>query len=45
MDAGLTQPAVVVPRFFVRQRITLDEATFDRMAGLREVGTGHWAAV
>ncbi len=29
----------------VRQRITLDDSTFDRMAGLREVGTGHWAAV
>jgi ABC-type oligopeptide transport system ATPase subunit len=29
----------------VRQRITLDESAFDRMAGLREVGSGHWAAV
>ena len=29
----------------VRQRITLDDSTFDRMAGLREVETGPWAAV
>ena len=28
-----------------RQRITLDPESFDRTAALREVGTGHWAAV
>jgi peptide/nickel transport system ATP-binding protein len=28
-----------------RQRIVLDESTFDRAAALREVSTGHWAAV
>jgi oligopeptide transport system ATP-binding protein len=28
-----------------RQRITLDPESFDRTAGLREVGAGHWAAV
>jgi ABC-type oligopeptide transport system ATPase subunit len=28
-----------------RQRITLDPASFDRMAALREVSAGHWAAV
>ena len=28
-----------------RQRITLDPESFDRDAALREVGTGHWAAV
>ena len=28
-----------------RQRITLDPASFDRRAALREVATGHWAAV
>jgi oligopeptide transport system ATP-binding protein len=28
-----------------RQRLALDESTFDRLAGLREVGTEHWAAV
>ncbi len=28
-----------------RQRITLDETSFDRAAALREVGAGHWAAV
>jgi ABC-type oligopeptide transport system ATPase subunit len=29
----------------VRQRIVLDESSFDRAAALREVATGHWAAV
>ena len=28
-----------------RQRITLDPESFDRTAALREVGSGHWAAV
>ena len=28
-----------------RQRIVLDPASFDRTAPLREVGTGHWAAI
>ena len=28
-----------------RQRVVLDPASFDRMAALREVGSGHWAAV
>jgi len=28
-----------------RQRIELDPKSFDREAALREVGTGHWAAV
>jgi ABC-type oligopeptide transport system ATPase subunit len=28
-----------------RRRIVLDEGAFDRSAGLREVATGHWAAV
>jgi oligopeptide transport system ATP-binding protein len=28
-----------------RQRIVLDPASFDRTATLREVGTGHWAAI
>jgi ABC-type oligopeptide transport system ATPase subunit len=28
-----------------RQRLALDPASFDRTAALREVGTGHWAAV
>ncbi len=28
-----------------RQRIVLDPSTFDRMAALREVSEGHWAAV
>jgi ABC-type oligopeptide transport system ATPase subunit len=28
-----------------RQRILLDPASFDRTAILREVGTGHWAAI
>ncbi|MGH9373036.1 MAG: peptide ABC transporter substrate-binding protein, partial [Vicinamibacterales bacterium] len=28
-----------------RCRIALDEASFDRSAALREVGSGHWAAV
>jgi oligopeptide transport system ATP-binding protein len=29
----------------VRERIVLDESSFDRAAALREVGAGHWAAV
>jgi oligopeptide transport system ATP-binding protein len=28
-----------------RQRVVLDPESFDRMAALREVGSGHWAAV
>jgi peptide/nickel transport system ATP-binding protein len=28
-----------------RQRITLDPESFDRLASLKEVGAGHWAAV
>jgi ABC-type oligopeptide transport system ATPase subunit len=28
-----------------RQRVVLDPDSFDRMAELREVGSGHWAAV
>ena len=28
-----------------RQRVVLDPLSFDRMAALREVGSGHWAAV
>jgi oligopeptide transport system ATP-binding protein len=28
-----------------RQRITLDPESFDRTAALRQVGSGHWAAV
>jgi oligopeptide transport system ATP-binding protein len=28
-----------------RQRVVLDPASFDRTATLREVGTGHWAAI
>ena len=28
-----------------RQRVVLDPQSFDRMAALREVGSGHWAAV
>jgi oligopeptide transport system ATP-binding protein len=28
-----------------RERITLDAGSFDRMAALREVSAGHWAAV
>ena len=28
-----------------RQRITLDPESFDRMATLKEVGAGHWAAM
>jgi oligopeptide transport system ATP-binding protein len=27
------------------RRITLDESSFDRMASLREVAAGHWAAI
>ena len=29
----------------VRQRVVLDPASFDRMAALREITAGHWAAV
>ena len=29
----------------VRQRVVLDPGSFDRMAALREIATGHWAAV
>ena len=29
----------------VRQRVVLDPDSFDRMAALREIATGHWAAV
>jgi ABC-type oligopeptide transport system ATPase subunit len=28
-----------------RNRVVLDPESFDRMASLREVGTGHWAAI
>jgi oligopeptide/dipeptide ABC transporter ATP-binding protein len=28
-----------------RRRIELDPASFDREAPLRQLGTGHWAAV
>jgi oligopeptide/dipeptide ABC transporter ATP-binding protein len=28
-----------------RQRVALDPESFDRMAGLREVAAGHWAAI
>ena len=28
-----------------RQRVVLDPESFDRMAALREVGSGHWAAI
>jgi hypothetical protein len=28
-----------------RQRISLDPASFDREAPLREIGASHWAAV
>jgi peptide/nickel transport system ATP-binding protein/oligopeptide transport system ATP-binding protein len=28
-----------------RERVVLDPGSFDRMAALREVGSGHWAAV
>ena len=28
-----------------RNRVTLDPASFDRMAALREIAAGHWAAV
>jgi oligopeptide transport system ATP-binding protein len=29
----------------VRQRVVLDPDSFDRMAGLREIAAGHWAAI
>jgi oligopeptide transport system ATP-binding protein len=28
-----------------RERVVLDPGSFDRMASLREVGSGHWAAI
>jgi peptide/nickel transport system ATP-binding protein len=28
-----------------RQRVVLDPGSFDRAAALREVGSGHWAAI
>jgi ABC-type oligopeptide transport system ATPase subunit len=28
-----------------RQRVSLDTASFNQMAVLREVGSGHWAAI
>jgi peptide/nickel transport system ATP-binding protein/oligopeptide transport system ATP-binding protein len=38
--------AIPVPDPSVRrQRVALDPDSFDRMAGLREIAAGHWAAV
>jgi oligopeptide/dipeptide ABC transporter ATP-binding protein len=28
-----------------RERVVLDPGSFDRTAALREVGSGHWAAI
>ncbi len=39
--SAIPVPDPAVPR----QRITLDPASFDQAASLREVGAGHWAAV
>jgi ABC-type oligopeptide transport system ATPase subunit len=39
--SAIPVPDPTVPR----QRITLDETSFDRGAALREVGSRHWAAV
>jgi oligopeptide transport system ATP-binding protein len=39
--SAIPVPDPTVPR----QRITLDETSFDRAAALREVDSGHWAAV
>ena len=39
--SAIPQPDPTAPR----NRITLDPGSFDRTAALREVGTGHWAAV